>query len=225
MSRFRSASADKVFSSVIFLAFFLSFFIISLSADQVTPIQLGQIQLSQLQLSRAYFKQVSSGQAQFRKNQTEQLKSDQTPSQQAQSQQTQTEQAQAQQAQQPSPGPKQAHFYNVDSERRIEGTIQEIILEPRYEERQPFLMIVIKEKKTGEIYKVEVSPAWFFNYDLHKGESIKIIGSFYSLNNENFLIAREVQVGGETFRVRDSRGFPHWRGGPMKGKVRRIRGK
>lgn len=164
-------------------------------------------------------------QAQSQRTKSQQAQSQQIPNRPSQSQQIQAEKTQAPQTEKQTQAPRQVHFYNVDSERKIEGTIQEILLEPRYEERQPFLMIVIKEKTTGEIYKVEVSPAWFFNYDLHKGEAIKIVGSYYSQNNENYLIARELQVGGETFRVRDRRGFPNWRGGPMKGKVRRIRGK
>lgn len=114
-----------------------------------------------------------------------------------------------------------AHFYNVDSERRVEGSIRDILFEPRYEERSPFLIIVLEEKATGQIYRVEVSPAWFFGHDLHKGEPVKIIGSFYARDGEFFLIARELQAGPETFRLRDSRGFPNWRGGQMKGKMKR----
>lgn len=198
MSRHMSPSAGKLFSLVIFLGLVLFFFVINLSAQQFSPIP------------QALFAEVHSKQDQVKKSQSQQI---------------QAEKNQAPQNEKQTQAPRQVHFYNVDSERKIEGTIQEILLEPRYEERQPFLMIVIKEKTTGEIYKVEVSPAWFFNYDLHKGEAIKIVGSYYSQNNENYLIARELQVGGETFRVRDRRGFPNWRGGPMKGKVRRIRGK
>jgi hypothetical protein len=116
---------------------------------------------------------------------------------------------------------KPAHFYNVDSERRVEGVIREVLFEPRYEDRSPYLIVVLEEKKTGQIYKVELSPAWFFDHDLHKGEPAKIVGSFYAKDDEYFLIARELQAGGETFRLRDSRGFPSWRGGPMKGKGQR----
>jgi hypothetical protein len=112
-------------------------------------------------------------------------------------------------AQQPS------RFYNVDTERRVEGVIREILLEPRYEDRSPFLILVLEEKKTGQRYKVELSPAWFFDQDLHQGEPVKIVGSFYVKDDNYFLIARELQAGGETFRLRDGRGFPNWRGGPM----------
>lgn len=199
--------------------------------NESRPIKSIQAQMKPTQAESSRSRQAESlgeqaKESQLQQSQSQQNKTQQTQTEQARSEQTQAQQTQSQQTQRSAQDPKQVHFYNVDSERKIDGIIQEIILEPRYAENLPFLIIVIKEKKTGEIYKVELSPAWFFNYDLHKGESIKILGSFYSQNNENFLIAREVQVGGETFRLRDGRGFPNWRGGPMKGKAgRRIRGK
>lgn len=110
------------------------------------------------------------------------------------------------------PGP-QEHFYSVDSERRVEGTIQDVLFEPRYQDRAPFLVLVVEEKGTGVRYRVEVSPAWFFGRDLHKGESVRILGSYYAKDGVDNLIARQLQAGGETFRLRDSRGFPTWRGG------------
>jgi len=119
------------------------------------------------------------------------------------------------------PAQKSAYFYNVDTERRVEGVVQEVLFEPRYEDRAPFLILLLEEKKTGNPFKVELSPAWFFGHDLHKGEPVKIVGSFYAQDNESFIIARELRTGGETFKLRDSRGFPNWRGGPMKGKGRR----
>jgi hypothetical protein len=118
------------------------------------------------------------------------------------------------------PGRQQAPapFYSVDTERRVEGTVRDIVLEPRYEDRAPFLNLVVEEKGTAQVFKVEVSPAWFFDHDLHKGERVKIVGSFYVKDGTSHLIARQVQAGGETYVVRDSRGFPSWRGGPGKGK-------
>jgi hypothetical protein len=123
------------------------------------------------------------------------------------------------------PGPQQGHFYNLDTERQVDGIIQEVLFEPLYENRAPFLVVVLKEDKTGIVYRIEVSPAWFFNYDLHQGEPAKVTGSFYSQEAKSCLIARKLQAGGETFTLRDSRGFPNWRGGPMKGQGgRRGRG-
>jgi hypothetical protein len=117
------------------------------------------------------------------------------------------------------------HFYNVDSERRVEGTIQEIVMEPRYKDRASFLVLRLEEKGTHNLYNVEVSPAWFFERDFHKGEDLTVVGSFYTTDGEKMnIIAREVRFRGETLVLRDKHGFPNWRGGQSSGKGRR-RGK
>jgi hypothetical protein len=107
-------------------------------------------------------------------------------------------------------------FYNVDTEKQVEGTIRELLFEPRYEDRAPFLILLLEEKKNKQIYRVEVSPVWFFDRDLHAGERVKIVGSLYAKEGTLYIIARELQSAGETFLLRDSRGFPNWRGGKMK---------
>lgn len=120
-------------------------------------------------------------------------------------------------------GQKIQHFYNVDKEITVDGTIQEINMESRYKDTSPFLIVLLKEEKTQKLYQVELSPAWFFDQDFYKGESLKVKGSFYSSDGKSLnIIAREVQVRGETFFLRDKHGFPNWRGG--KGQKKR-RGK
>ncbi len=118
-----------------------------------------------------------------------------------------------------------APFYSVDSERRIEGTVKDVVLEPRYGDRASFLILLLEEKGPGTLYRVEISPAWFFDRDLHKGEKVKVVGSFYAAKDgTNILIARQLRAGGETFMLRDSRGFPNWRGGAAKARGWRRRG-
>jgi len=109
------------------------------------------------------------------------------------------------------------HFYNVDTERKIKGTIQEIIMQPRYRDRSPFLVVVLEEKKTQQKFMVEISPVRFFTYDFHKGEEIEVLGSIYS-NDEGSqnIIARQILYRGEVLILRDRNGFPAWRGGGMK---------
>ncbi|MBN1223568.1 MAG: hypothetical protein JXB23_09980 [Candidatus Aminicenantes bacterium] len=117
------------------------------------------------------------------------------------------------------------HFYNVDSEKRIEGTIREINMEPRYRDTAPFLVLKLEEKGTKTIYNVEVSPVWFFDMDFHKGEDLEVFGSYYlSDGHTPNLIAREIRFKGEILLLRDKHGFPNWRGGQMDRKGRK-RGK
>ena len=118
-----------------------------------------------------------------------------------------------------SSGQRPPRFYDVDKETKIEGTVQDILMESRYEARAPFLVVLLEEKDTRRKITIEVSPAWFFKEDIHKGERLKVVGSLYdSAAGTVNLIAREVQCRGRTTTVRDKRGFPSWSGG------RRIRG-
>ena len=118
------------------------------------------------------------------------------------------------------------HFYNVDSERRVEGTIQEIVMEPRYRDSAPFLVLKLEEKGTHILYNVEVSPAWFFESDFHKGEDLMVIGSFYTTDGKKMnIIAREIRFKGQTLVLRDKHGFPSWRGGGQSGGKGQRRGK
>lgn len=108
------------------------------------------------------------------------------------------------------------HFYNVDTEKKINGTIQRIIMEPRYKDASPFLIVVMEEKKTKEMYNVEISPVQFFTHDFHKGEELEVTGSQYSTDGQKNIIARQIRYRGEIIMLRDKKGFPAWRGGEMK---------
>ncbi len=115
------------------------------------------------------------------------------------------------------------HFYDVDKEIKIEGTIQKIVMEPRYKNTSPFLIVFLDEKKSKKSYKVELSPKRFFDYDLHKGENLMVTGSFYKTGATNLnIIAREIRFRGETLFLRDKHGFPNWRGGKKKKRHWRI---
>ena len=117
------------------------------------------------------------------------------------------------------PTPSQPHFYDIDTEIKVEGTVSEVRFEPRYENRAPFLIVRLAEKGTGRMFVVEISPAWFFDRDIHKGETMRVTGSLLTgaeAAGATGLIAREVQSQGEKIAVRDKRGFPNWSGGPMR---------
>jgi len=117
------------------------------------------------------------------------------------------------------------HFYNVDAEVRIEGTVREVSLELRYKDRAPFVVLALEETGTGQKFQIEVGPSWFFGEDLHAGEKAAIIGSLVRTDGDTkYVIAREVRFRGETLVARDRRGFPEWRGGGSAQRGRR-RGK
>ena len=113
------------------------------------------------------------------------------------------------------------HYYNVDTEKKVRGTIQQIVMEPRYKDSSPFLIVTLEEKKTQEMFNVEISPVRFFSQDFHKGEEIEVIGSVYSKDGKKNIIARQIRYRGEIFMLRDKHGFPAWRGGEMIQKKKR----
>ena len=120
---------------------------------------------------------------------------------------------------------KKQHFYNVDKEIRIEGAVQEVAFEPRYQGRAPFLIVLLEDSGEGSVYSVEVSPSWFFNQDLHKGEKVRIIGSLAGEKDGiKTVIARQMNLRGETVTLRDKKGFPSWSGGARLKRKRRIGG-
>ncbi|MBN2246902.1 MAG: hypothetical protein JW755_13775 [Candidatus Aminicenantes bacterium] len=117
---------------------------------------------------------------------------------------------------------KTEHFYNVDKEIKVQGTIVEIILEPRYQGTAPFLILLLEHDESKNKYYVEVSPTWFFEQDFHKGEKLSVIGSLYSgQGNSQNIIAREMQGKGKTMVLRDKRGFPNWRSGQNNRQMRK----
>ena len=112
------------------------------------------------------------------------------------------------------------HFYNVDREVDITGKVSEIIMEARYQDKAAFLTVILEERNSGKRYTVEISPAWFFEQDLHQGESLKITGSLVAEGRVNLVMARQVRMRGQMMAVRDKHGFPNWRGGQGRQKKR-----
>ncbi|MGZ5554483.1 MAG: hypothetical protein ACXW3H_01860 [Candidatus Aminicenantales bacterium] len=108
-------------------------------------------------------------------------------------------------------------FYNVDKEVRVEASVREVLLEPRYKGTAPFLVLRVEESGSGKAYNVEIAPSWFFGQDVHGGEKVRIVGSLVETPGETpTIIARELRLRGETFQLRDKRGFPNWQGGPQR---------
>jgi len=118
-------------------------------------------------------------------------------------------------------GQEKDHYYNLDTEKKVRGTIQQIVMEPRYKDSSPFLIVILEEKKTKEMFNVEISPVRFFSQDFYKGEELEVVGSVYSKNGQKNIIARQIRYRGEIFMLRDKHGFPAWRGGEMKQQKKR----
>ncbi len=102
-------------------------------------------------------------------------------------------------------------YFNMATVRTIQGEVIEI----RQEEighQNPFVVIVVREKKSGVPYRIEVSPDWFFQIDLLSGNQVEVNGSDLSTDTEHLMMAASIIFQGEHYLFRDQYGFPLWRG-------------
>lgn len=107
-----------------------------------------------------------------------------------------------------------AHFYNIDRETTIEGQVEDLRFEARYEGKAHFLILLVREKNSSELIEVETAPAWFFQTDIHKGEKVRLVGSISEESpGKKVIMAREIKINNRTITLRDRRGFPVWSGG------------
>lgn len=121
--------------------------------------------------------------------------------------------------QQTQAGKNQTHFYNVDRETTVEGQVVDLKFDARYQGKGHFLILMVKDSKSGEMFEVETAPAWFFHTDIHKGEKIRLIGSVAEDGQgQKFIMAREIRINNRTITLRDQRGFPAWSGGRGRGR-------
>ena len=108
---------------------------------------------------------------------------------------------------------KQVKYFQVDKVKTIRGEITDIKTEKSYH-KNDFIVIYLKVKEnTGEkIYRVEVSPEWFFAMDLMKGGKIEVTGSYSSIDGQSLMMTRSITFQGEKYEFRDKYGFPLWIG-------------
>lgn len=108
---------------------------------------------------------------------------------------------------------QQVKYFQVDKIKTIRGEITDIKTEKSYY-RNDFIVIYLKVKeKTGEeIYRVEVSPEWFFAMDLMKGSKIEVTGSYSTIDGQSLMMTQAITFQGEMYEFRDKYGFPLWRG-------------
>jgi hypothetical protein len=108
---------------------------------------------------------------------------------------------------------QQVKYFQVDKVKTIRGEITDIKTEKSYH-KNDFIVIYLKVKeKTGEeIYRVEVSPEWFFAMDLMKGGKIEVTGSYSTISGQGLMMTQSITFQGEKYEFRDKYGFPLWRG-------------
>ncbi|MFP3868318.1 MAG: hypothetical protein ACLFUU_09170 [Desulfobacteraceae bacterium] len=73
---------------------------------------------------------------------------------------------------------------------------------------------VILKTDQGDL-KVHLGPAWYLDQqelDIQVGDTLEVTGAQTTQNQGTVILAREVTVDGKKMMLRDSQGFPIWRG-------------
>lgn len=110
-------------------------------------------------------------------------------------------------------------YFRVDKVITVAGTVTAIKSEKNYDSKKSdFVVAYVNDKKSGEQYKIELSPAWYFNLDIMVGSRVRITGSHNRINGQHLLMTQSLVFQGDIFHFRDKSGFPLWRG-----KSRKIR--
>ncbi len=108
---------------------------------------------------------------------------------------------------------KPIKYFRVDKVITVTGTVTEIKNEKSYyNSNSDFVVAFIKEKKTGELYKIEFSPAWYFNLDIMEGSKVRVTGSDNLLGGQHLIMTQSLVFEGDIVHFRDKSGFPLWRG-------------
>ena len=106
---------------------------------------------------------------------------------------------------------QQVKYYRVDQVSTLQGEIIALKTEKCYQDND-FVVLYLKEKTSGETYRVEVSPGWFFTMALREGSQVEVTGSTGKVAETNLLIAQSITYRGKLYQFRDKSGFPLWRG-------------
>ena len=108
---------------------------------------------------------------------------------------------------------KPVKYFQVDKVKTLKGEITKIKREKSYfKDNFIILYLKVKDKLGEEIYRVEVSPEWFFAMDLMKGSKVEVTGSISKVNDQSLIMTQSITYMGERYKFRDKNGFPLWRG-------------
>jgi hypothetical protein len=100
--------------------------------------------------------------------------------------------------------------YDLQTEAKIKGTIDEVKLPPKGSEKQIVHLLV---KSGADSLDVYLCPKSFFDdmgMDFSKGDEISLTGSKVKQGETELFLAREVVKGNNTFALRDGKGDPVW---------------
>jgi hypothetical protein len=111
----------------------------------------------------------------------------------------------AQRAQETSP-PK----YDVHTETKIKGTVEEVKLPPKGSEKEAAHLLVKAGTDTVDVYLCPKSFLDDMGESFSKGDEIALTGSKVKQSEADLVLAREIVKGTDTLVLRDDKGNPVW---------------
>jgi len=115
--------------------------------------------------------------------------------------------AQAQKSQPSAAGPPK---YDLSTEAKFKGTVEELKLPPIGREKEITHLLVKNGTDTVDIYLCPKSFLDDMGMQFSKGDELAFIGSKVKQDGADLILAREVAKGNDTFVLRDEKGGPVW---------------
>lgn len=100
--------------------------------------------------------------------------------------------------------------YDLHSESKMKGTVEEVKLPPKGSEKEVAHLLVKNGTDTVDVY---LCPKAFFDdmgMGFSKGDEITLTGSKVKQGAADLILVREVVKGNDTFVLRDEKGSPVW---------------
>ena len=100
--------------------------------------------------------------------------------------------------------------YDLQTETKMKGTVEEVKLPPKGSEKEIVHLLV---KNGAEIVDVYLCPNSFLGemgVGFSKGDEVAVTGSKVEQDGADFVLAREVVKGNDSLVLRDDKGKPVW---------------
>ncbi len=100
--------------------------------------------------------------------------------------------------------------YDLQTETKIKGTIEEVKLPPKGSEKEIAHLLVKNGEDTVDVYLCPKAFMDDMGMDFSKGDEISLTGSKIKQGEADLVLAREIIKGNNTFALRDAKGNPVW---------------
>ena len=108
------------------------------------------------------------------------------------------------------PAPKPGLKYDLQSETKIKGTIEELKFPEKGKEKESAHLILKNTEKTIDVTLCPKSFLDDMGVNFAKGDEISLTGSKITEEGTEILLAREVSKGDDKLILRDAKGDPVW---------------